>query len=278
MKKMNKQQKGKNVFQIIVSVFLTVFFLEILLSVFLMAGPFNERILERGITESGFIQKSVEEFKLDWQEALKERELEENFGEELVEDSILYSAFINGMETDGAWEEDAEELKQALEKEMKEYLKSKDIEENEKAIQVTSQFLKEIITSYKSYIQPVFIKKFHIIKSQVKKQLCLFLIISILCGSISCLYLLKSSPYYHQGIRYVSISFLSAMVFLGVGMGYVYHQLNGWITALEPLFYQELLIEYKKYFVQTAAIIAVVGIGIFILLQLLVYQMKHRGK
>ncbi|MBQ4530123.1 MAG: hypothetical protein IJA36_05875 [Lachnospiraceae bacterium] len=275
---MNKQKKGINIIHIIISAFLSTFILEILLSVFLMAGPLNESILERGITESGFIKKSVENFKQDWQQTLKTSELAEDFGVVVVEESLLYSAFINGMEADGMGEQDIQEFQQALETEMKEYLESKGIEKNKKVAQITSQFVSEAATSYKGYIHPVFIKRFYTMKSQVEKQLWLFLGISILCGSISCLFLLKSSQYLHHGIRTVSISFLSAMVCWGAGIGCLYYQFNGWLTSVEPIFYQELLVEYRKYFVQTAVIMAILGIGIFILLQLLIHQMKHRGK
>lgn len=275
---MSKQQNEKKVFQWIVSAFLSLFFLGILLEIFMLAAPFNENMLKRGITGSGLIQVSVDTFREEWSQMLKESALPADFAEELADSTILYATFAEGMENREISQGDTNRFQQVLEGKIAEYLESQGIAENEAAQKSAAQFVKGATASYSNYIFPVFIRKFYSVKAQIEKTMILFLGGSILCSIFSSICLAKGSHYCHQGIRLISISLVTAVAFYGVIVMYLYNKIKGWMVAVQPSFYQELIKEYEKYFGQTAVVIIIVGSTSFLLLQLLSRQMKMKGK
>lgn len=268
---MNKE-KMETVVPMIAAVFLSAFLLVILLLVFALAGPWNEKMLEKAMIQSGFKQQSVERFQEEWNTSLEEMGLSSNFGKELVESRRLYAVFGKN-NTENNWD-----FKENLKIELKAYLKEEGIEKNQGITSAITQFINENSRVYESYLYPVFLKRISLLRKETIKPMIFIMSVSFLCTAISVYYLIQSSPFQHRGIRFISLSLMSAVICLAGGVFFLYVKMGNWIAAVEPVFYQNLLYQCRRNYMQTGMVIMIVAAGIFVLLQVLEKGLKNNGK
>ena len=265
-----RKEGNNSIFRIIVSAFFGVFFLELLLSIFFIMGPWNRNIVDKQMIKSDFINTSVDKFSERFQEILKENGMLNTFAWELVDTTALYTAFQSDRQ------EQTAEFQEALEKEWDTYLEQEGIEKTENVELLKNKFIKESMRAYRQYIKPVFLNKYKEVCQKELKNFQILFIVSSICCIISLICLLKSEKYIHRSLRTVTMAVGSAGICFDGCFAFLWTKMKNFISVCEPEFYRNMLEACGQQYETVALLINVVLIVIIISLLVLVKKLKEQ--
>lgn len=256
---------------------LTLLFFFLFLSVGLLFGVFNNRVILNKISESNYYNRVYQKLEERSDEIFLSHRLPDTLLDDVITLEKVYVSGRNYIENalqNKEYKIPLTQIEEALEQSISEYMMEEGIEETPEVTSGIKELVALISGEYRRSIEFQFINYISIYRKSVYQILKWIFPLGIVCSGLFIFLLLRLHPYKHRGVRYLASSMLSSSSLIILGsllllMSRFYNKMQ-----IAPDYYFTFVQEYLKWSTIIYLYIGGMGILIGIVLMGLVRYMK----
>lgn len=277
---MGHRKKYRTAISVILSFFLTVCLFLIMFCTELWMGYLGTRTFHDSLTESSYIEHTINKMKSEVAQLLAEKGIPTEFAEEIdnnscyVEVNNYVSAVLEGKQG----HIDTADFEVAFRQYLNEYLEENQIYQTEGIRTTVDEVVNRAGGIYRQYLQPGFAVAFRQFGTQLQQSVRIALISAVVMAVIIGAILLALYHYKHRAVRYMAVSTVSALIWNLICA--ILIQKTDVTSGLEvgPDYYLDFLKCYVKNGLDEWWMISAFGILMLIMLCAVAKYLKHNVK
>lgn len=273
----SKKNTIRNLTSMIFALVLTLLFFFLFLSVGLLFGVFNNRVILNKISESNYYNRVYQELEERSDEIFLSRELPVSLLDDVITLEKVYVSgrnYIENVLQNKEYKIPLTQIEEALEQSISEYMMEEGIEATPEITSGIKELVALISGEYRRSIEFQFINYISIYRKSVYQIMKWIFPLGIVCSGLFIFLLLRLHPYKHRGVRYLASSVLSSSSLIILGS--LLLLISGFYNKIQiaPDYYLFFIQGYLKWSAVIYLYIGGMGILIGIVLMGLVRYMK----